>query len=680
MQRLNTPCSAVPTQRIDAPRGTFSALLIAALFCVASCGRLGVEVLPLADYAAPIPIGDGAVDPASAIDPDSAVDPDSAADPDSAVDPDSAIGSGCLGICSVEHGEVECVRAQCLTRCHVGYADCDSNVSNGCETSISDDPLHCGVCNLQCTTASGSTACTDGICTPTCVPGRSSDCDGDPRNGCETDLTSDTQSCGACAATCANENGMTSCVANRCTPVCAPNYADCDGNLANGCEASLASNPNHCGSCGSACDPSFQICADGICQVSMCMQGRGDCDQNRSDCETDLTGSLTSCGFCGNRCMTPNGSPSCAGGTCGIAACNAGNANCDSNVANGCEVTLATNVAHCGSCGAACSNAHGSTSCAGGSCAPSCASGWGSCDSNPRNGCESELTTVSNCGTCGNVCPNAMAGASSVCNAGACGYSCTSLAGVYALRLRMQVSWAAKQYVASGSGTAERWLRVTLSQSGTTVSGSIALCGATMPEFRNSVVSDRYFFRHADAVFDAAIPSVSFSAMLGSTAPGASLTSARSAILMGLNMSDPLNGTWPTLTQARADQVDHDSDGEVGVTIAYADDSTYSYVQTAGTLTAARASHSYTAERLRFSLNGALTGCTGASGSATVQSLDSRTFGCRLSSSGSDCNATQYGHLENNAPVYNVSSANYSMIRVANVGATVSCAQVRAAL
>jgi hypothetical protein len=192
-------------------------------------------------------------------------------------------------------------------------------------------------------------------------------------------------------------------------------------------------------------------------------------------------------------------------------------------------------------------------------------------------------------------------------------------------------------------------------------------------------VSDRYLRRFPDAVFDAAIPSASFSATLASTTPGSNLTSARSAILMGLTMSDPENGAWPTVAQARSSQVDHDSDGEVGVTSFFVNDSTYSYVQTDNSLGAPRASHNYTAERLRFSLAGALTGCTGASGTASVQSHEIRTIGCRLAG-GSDCNASQSGHLEANGPVYTVSSATYTMTRVANTGSTVSCAQIRTAL
>jgi hypothetical protein len=655
MQRLKTTCSAVRTSRIVDARGAFATSLVGALFWLASCGRVGVELLPLTDAAVTVP------NPST----------------DSGVEPDGALA--CASTCSNEHGAAECVAGQCLPRCEVGYADCDGNVRNGCETPTTSDLLRCGGCNLQCTNASGSTACIEGVCAPICEPGRSDDCDGDPRNGCETDLSTDTRSCGACGVACANENGTTSCVAGRCTPTCALGYSDCDDLPANGCETSLATNPNHCGGCGTACDSSFQICAERSCQISMCMPGRGDCDQNRSDCETDLTRTVSSCGFCGNRCMTPNGAPSCTAGACSISSCNAGYANCDSNVANGCEVTLATNVSHCGSCGSPCSNAHGGTSCAGGSCAPTCSSGWASCDGNQRNGCETALTSVTNCGMCGNVCPNSMANATPVCNAGICGYSCASLAGVYALRLRMPVSWPSRSFVASGSGIAERWLRVTLSQSGTTVSGSLSVCGATMPEFRNSILSDRYLYRFADAAFDAAIPSVPFSATLGSMAPGASLSSAGSAILMGIDMSDAANGAWPSQTQARASQADHDADGEVGVTIAWLNDSTYSYVQTSGTLGAARAAIGYTTERLRFSLGGALTGCAGASGPAVVQSLDTRVIGCRLSG-GSYCSSSQYDHLDSNAPVYGVSGATYSMTRVANVGATVSCAQVRAAL
>jgi hypothetical protein len=96
-------------------------------------------------------------------------------------------------------------------------------------------------------------------------------------------------------------------------------------------------------------------------------------------------------------------------------------------------------------------------------------------------------------------------------------------------------------------------------------------------------------------------------------------------------------------------------------------------------LFAARASHAYGAQRLRFSLGGALSGCSGASGTATVQSFDTETIGCRLES-GSDCNSTQYTHLHDNAVVHTVSKPSYVLTKLGAAGSSFTCAQVRAAL
>jgi hypothetical protein len=144
-------------------------------------------------------------------------------------------------------------------------------------------------------------------------------------------------------------------------------------------------------------------------------------------------------------------------------------------------------------------------------------------------------------------------------------------------------------------------------------------------------------------------------------------------------MADPLKGSSPSLATARSNPVDHDADGQIGITVAFVDNSTYNYPQTAGTFFAARASHAYGVQRLRFSLGGALSGCSGASGTATVQSFDTRTIGCRLES-GSNCNSSQYGHMNDNAIVHSISNASYTMTRLGGSGSSFTCAQVRAAL
>lgn len=642
------------------------------LWALAGCGRFGV------DLSAAAPSSDAGNQPKPDAGPargDAAVDAGDAG----AYRGDAAVDAGCLTVCLNEHGAASCSTGACEISCEIGWADCDGAVENGCETPITDDVLSCGSCEMQCSTTQGTTACAEGVCLPSCVPMMSGDCDGNTQNGCESKLDDNNAACGSCGVSCVNAHGTTGCAAGTCIPVCEAGYADCDSDPNNGCETRTETDPTRCGGCDVACDTSFQVCAGGTCQVSMCPAGQGDCDGVMSDCETALAGNLEDCGFCDNVCMVSNGTPSCVDSSCAIAACDPGFDDCDGLAASGCEASLSNDLAHCGGCAEPCTNQHGTISCTGGACVPTCSSGWGSCDSDPDNGCETQLGTLAHCSGCGNACPNAIAGATAVCSAGVCGYNCNSLSGVYALRINAQSTWAAKQYVSAGSGQLQFWLRLTLTQSGTTLSGTAALCDQVTPPSNNSLTADRYLLDYPDALFTPGAPAASFSATLASSAPGAGLAAARTVHLLGASMSDPLDGAWPSLTTVRNNQVDHDGDGEVGISSVFVDDAAYNHVQTSGSLVSARASHSYGAQRLRFSLGGALTACSGASGTATVQSFDTRNIGCRLESN-ADCSTSQYTHVDNNAVVYSVGSASYSMTKLGNTGSNFTCAQVRAAL
>ncbi|MFO0560348.1 MAG: hypothetical protein U0269_20190 [Polyangiales bacterium] len=82
-------------------------------------------------------------------------------------------------------------------------------------------------------------------------------------------------------------------------------------------------------------------------------------------CEVNTGSSAANCGACGMVCASgANATATCASGVCRLT-CNAGFANCDSNVANGCEVNTNTSAVHCGMCGRAC--AAGAT-CTAGTC------------------------------------------------------------------------------------------------------------------------------------------------------------------------------------------------------------------------------------------------------------------------------------------------------------------------
>ncbi|QSQ28506.1 hypothetical protein JY651_42940 [Pyxidicoccus parkwayensis] len=79
-----------------------------------------------------------------------------------------------------------------------------------------------------------------------CATG-TADCDGNPANGCEVNLTTDENNCSACGTTCQdNAYAQGVCVAAKCGNTCEPGWYDCDGNVANGCESNYACQATTC--------------------------------------------------------------------------------------------------------------------------------------------------------------------------------------------------------------------------------------------------------------------------------------------------------------------------------------------------------------------------------------------------------------------------------------------------
>lgn len=328
----------------------------------------------------------------------------------------------------------------CGSACAEGEACCASACLD-----VTDDVANCGQCGKSCgglphTTAS---SCFASRCqVVTCAPGFF-DCDKEPDNGCEIaleDFGTDPDNCGACGVTCSfNNMAERACVSGACEGTCASGYDDCDQDkLTNGCETSLNSDPDNCGSCGAACTAGNNIgqraCAAGVCSGT-CGTGYADCDGDKrvTGCETPLSllaNDPDNCGFCGTVCSSNNiATRTCDNGACN-GSCNPGFANCDgNNRTNGCETDIDTDPDNCGGCGVVCSGTNVTArTCTGGVCTSTCSSGFDDCDGDKQsNGCESPVgefgTDPNKCGGCGKVCATSNL-IIRTCSTGACDGVC----------------------------------------------------------------------------------------------------------------------------------------------------------------------------------------------------------------------------------------------------------------
>jgi hypothetical protein len=337
--------------------------------------------------------------------------------------------TGCRGTscepCQTANASAKCdVQGACaVDQCNAGHADCNGDSSDGCESDLQNDPTHCGDCATDCIASQGTGfVCKSGVCTANeCVPPTTADCDNDKTNGCEVDISSDAQNCGYCGNACALSHASNSCVQGKCAVTgCAPAYQDCDGQPANGCEVNVSSDAANCGACGVTCDATNGAagCAQGNCAI-VCSQNYANCDQSAANgCEVSLATDPANCGTCGKACTPANAAaPSCAQGACGYTSCLQGYADCDGNKANGCEVNVNTDSNHCGDCATVCSSV-----CSGGKCGTSCAPPFVLCGAS----CVDTQTSTANCGDCGKPCPLPPAHATSKCAAGICGFDCVT--------------------------------------------------------------------------------------------------------------------------------------------------------------------------------------------------------------------------------------------------------------
>ncbi len=172
-------------------------------------------------------------------------------------------------LCALRFATAACASGACaVVSCSAGRGDCDGVAANGCETELAANPTNCGACGRLCALTLNATAmaCRTSACAVATCQAGSADCDGVASNGCEQDVSSDVRNCGRCGARCTDRpSSHATCVAGACAIACDADRADCDHDPVNGCEVDLSSDRANCGACGARCLLASDACVAGSC-------------------------------------------------------------------------------------------------------------------------------------------------------------------------------------------------------------------------------------------------------------------------------------------------------------------------------------------------------------------------------------------------------------------------------
>lgn len=168
--------------------------------------------------------------------------------------------------------------ASCVPVCNSGYADCDGDASNGCETNLGAAGKK--LCGGQCIPI--GTCCTSSDCTtpppPATCYAATGVCSG-PGGSCSYTENTGSQICNGNTTCCNADHGTCN---STCMLSCSSGFFDCNSNVSDGCETQCTPT-NGTGKCATG----------GGCAIASCNAGFFDCDASAGNgCE------------CGTSCCT----------------------------------------------------------------------------------------------------------------------------------------------------------------------------------------------------------------------------------------------------------------------------------------------------------------------------------------------------------------------------------------
>ncbi len=261
--------------------------------------------------------------------------------------------------CALPHATAECQGGACKVKaCEAPYADCDGDPENGCEVNTSTDSSHCGGCDELCPAVNGDAYCEASECKVACDKGFT-DCNGPIGDGCERAINRDVLNCGGCGVECVpTAGGRPWCREGVCgETICPAGKGDCNGDPEDGCEVDLSADPENCIRCGApvhgrqrrrhnARPPAAPSAAASRASPTAAAATTTAARPARRRASAN-------CGGCGETCTIAGGTPGREGGDCQVKTCDSGMGDCDGNPDNGCETNVNVNQTHCGACAAA---------------------------------------------------------------------------------------------------------------------------------------------------------------------------------------------------------------------------------------------------------------------------------------------------------------------------------------